>query len=115
MIDSYCGVAVSDTRIIVGFDRGNTQHTSRLLHLLQVDVVQVVAGAHRLHHPALGGVEVEGEQGRLRHVQECGHGAGREAAIGLERHFRLQHVTVETGGDEEAKYKNKTLVTHTQV
>lgn len=67
------------------------------LYLLQVDVVQVVPGAHRLDHPAFGSVEVQGEEGRLRHVQELGHGAGRETTICLKHHLWLQHVTVETG------------------
>lgn len=68
---------------------------------MQVDVVQVVPGAHGLDHPALGGVEVQGEEGRLRHVQELGHGARRETAVSLKRHLWLQHVTVETGGKQE--------------
>lgn len=69
--------------------------------LVQVDVVQVVAGVHRLHHPALWSVQVQGEQGGLRHVQELGHGARGEAAIGLEQHLRLQHVTVEAVRDTD--------------
>jgi len=67
------------------------------LYLLQVDVVQVVARVHGLHHPALGSVEVQGEERRLRHVQELGHGAGRERPVGLEHHLGLQHVAVKTG------------------
>lgn len=70
----------------------------RCRYLLQVDVVQVVACSHRLHHPALGGVEVQGEERRLRHVQELGQGPGREAAVSLEHHLRLQHVAVEAAG-----------------
>lgn len=68
---------------------------------MQVDVVQVVAGANRLHHPALGSVEIQGEEGRLRHVQELGHGARRETTVRLERHLGLQHVTVKTGGKSQ--------------
>lgn len=72
-----------------------------LLYLVQVDVVQVVASTNRLHHPALGSVEIQGEEGRLRHVQELGHGAGRETAVGLEGHLGLQHITVKTGGKSQ--------------
>lgn len=67
-----------------------------LLYLLQVDVVQVVAGANGLDHPALWSVQVQGEERGLRHVQELGHGAGRERTVSLEGHLRLQHVTVKT-------------------
>lgn len=66
-------------------------------YLLKVDVVQVVSGVHGLDHPALGSVEVQGEEGRLRHVQELGHRAGRETAVGLKHHLRLQHMAVKTG------------------
>lgn len=67
----------------------------KLLYLLQVNVVQVIAGVHRLDHPVLGRVEVQGEEWRLRHVQELGHRARREAAVGLKDHLWLQHVPVE--------------------
>lgn len=69
-------------------------------YLLQVDVVQVIAGAHWLHHPALRSVQVQGEERGLGHVQELGHGAWRETAVGLEGHLRLQNVTVETADGE---------------
>lgn len=70
-------------------------------YLLQVDVVQVIAGVHRLHHPALRSVQVQGEERGLWHVQELGHGAWRETAVGLEGHLRLQDVTVEAAGGEK--------------
>jgi len=76
-------------------------HTHTRAYLPQVDVVQVVARAHRLHHPALGGVEVEREQGGLGHVQELGHGPRGQAAVGLEGHLGLQHVAVEAARHRE--------------
>lgn len=74
-------------------------------YLLQVDVVQVVAGVHRLHHPGLGSVEVQREERRLRHVQKLGQGAEGEAAVSLEHHLGLQHVAVEAGRNK------RTLIT----
>ena len=75
-------------------------------YLLQVDVVQVVTCVNRLYHPALGGVQVQGEERRLRHVQELGHRAWNKAVISHEGHFWLQHVPVEARRKERQRLES---------
>lgn len=61
---------------------GSTANASdKVSYLFEVDVIQIVACVDGLNHPALGSVQIERKQRRMRHIQELRHRTGSKAAI----------------------------------
>lgn len=50
-------------------------------YLFEVDVIQIVACVDWLNHPALGSVQIESKQWRLRHIQELRYRTRSKAVI----------------------------------
>lgn len=60
---------------------GSTANKSdEVSYLFEVDVIQIVECVDGLNHPALGSVQIESKQRRLRHIQELRHRTRSKAA-----------------------------------